>query len=125
MPGGLYYHIKPDGDDLDHEYPLVFLTPMDAIFCEDHPTDYGYEVLEVEAPRHYDNGQYEGVLVRSSEAKVVRRWGLEGFAKYWFPNHKIDWEWIAENPEWADLPHWATVQHQGEEGGAFDFGHII
>lgn len=45
-----------------------------------HRAEYlGDEVVELEAPAHWDNGDVEGVCVDPSDARIVRRWTLDAF----------------------------------------------
>ncbi len=43
------------------------------------PGDYGDEVILLRAPRHWANGDVEGVCVKGSTAKVVARFPLRAF----------------------------------------------
>jgi hypothetical protein len=88
-----YYRIQPKGKGLQHlsedsagEYHglHVFDSPRAAVCCEEIPTVYGNEVVEIEAPGHRDNGDVEGVLIDPAKARITRRWTLNGFALEFF-----------------------------------------
>jgi hypothetical protein len=60
----LVYRIQPAGMTLDHksedsngdsETLHVFDSPIAAIHCEERPTVYGDEVVEIEVDRVWDN----------------------------------------------------------------------
>lgn len=41
---------------------------------------YGGEVVEIEAPESWDNGDVEGVAIDPSQAVITRRWSLRDFS---------------------------------------------
>lgn len=90
----LVYRIQPAGLDLNHQSEdssgecnslHVFDSASAAIHCEECPTVYGDEVVEIEVPRVWDNGDVEGVACDGSEARIVRRFALDEFAAFAVP----------------------------------------
>ena len=91
-----YYRIQPAGLGIDHRSEtsdgslsvgLHVFQYAGAVACIDGPLSYyGDEVVEIEAPGHWDNGDVEGVEIDPSEATILRRWSAQEFL-----------DWLREN----------------------------
>jgi len=90
-----FYRVQPAGLGLDHhsassrdiaedtETPGVdvFLSAWQVWNTDGFLADYGDEVIEIEAPKSWDNGDVEGVRVEPSQARITRRWSLDEYAR--------------------------------------------
>jgi hypothetical protein len=121
-----YYRIQPAGLGLDHQSATsngtsgwlhVFQTPAHVFGTEGHPKDYGDEVVEIEAPKHRDNGDVEGVEVNPKASRISRRWPVSEFPKAVAP-------WLSEFSaedidglphEYGDMHHWYAARNRHSE----------
>ena len=118
----LVYRIQPCGLTLDHKsedsagqrlHLHVFPSAESAINCEECPTVYGDEVVEIEVDRTWDNGDVEGSACDGSKAVIVRRFTLDEFAKFAVPEVS---ELVAEDIEcsmaFVDCPFWSAARER-------------
>lgn len=118
----LVYRIQPAGRDANHASEdsngdctslHVFLSPLDAIHCQERPDVYGDEVVELEVGRVWDNGDVEGVACNGRTATAVRRWTLNEFAKWAMPSVAgLDADAIDCTLGYAQFPHWFAARNQ-------------
>lgn len=114
------YRIQPAGMELNHLsedsngdslHLHVFDSAYAAIHCEECPTTYGDEVVEIEVDRAWDNGDVEGVACDGSKAVIVRRFTLDEFAKFAVPQVA---ERIADEIDcsmaFIDCPFWSAAR---------------
>lgn len=113
----IYFRIQPAGMTLEHlsedsagelSSLHVFETPYETIHCAELPTVYGDEVVEIEAERHWENGDVEGVAINPSHAKIIRRWTLDDFASEYFPGVEVNEDDLRVSE--LKFPYWASVR---------------
>lgn len=84
-----FYRIQPAGKGIQHQSENsageatslhVFDSAEACLNCEGKPTDYGNEVVEIEAVKSWGNGDVEGVAIDGRSAKIVARYTLDQFA---------------------------------------------
>jgi len=118
----LVYRIQPAGLGLNHNsedsngdclHLHVFDSAYAAIHCEECPTVYGDEVVEIEVDRVWDNGDVEGVACNGTNATIVRRFTLDDFAKFAVPAVA---ELVAEEIDcsmaYVSCPFWSAAREQ-------------
>lgn len=116
------FRIQPAGMDLNHQsedsngeclHLHVFPSAYAAIHCEECPTCYGDEVVEIEVDRTWDNGDVEGVACNGANAVIVRRFTLNDFAKFAVPEVA---ELVAEEIEcrmsYVTCPFWSAARER-------------
>lgn len=112
-----FFRIQPSGLDASHLSEdssgeaaslHVFDSVRATIFCSELPTVYGDEVVEIEAPRCWDNGDVEGVAIDPTKAKIVARYTLRDFAILACP--AVGDMTAAEMDEIEDSLAWSTAQ---------------
>lgn len=114
------YRIQPVGLDVSHCSETsngnaidlhVFDSPLAAIQCEENPTVYGEEVVELEVDRVWDNGDVEGVACDGSRATVTQRWTLDEFAKFAAPEiADLTADEIDCTLAYESCPHWFAAR---------------
>lgn len=84
-----FYRIQPAGLSLNHKsedssgeslHLHVFDSIEATLNCEGVPSEYGDEVVEIEADNSWDNGDVEGVAINGHKAVIVNRFSLDQFA---------------------------------------------
>lgn len=87
----IYYRIQPAGLGIDHasedsagdRASLHVLTSPSSVFNMDlEPEGYGDEVVVIEADRHWDNGDVEGVAIDGRRARVVGRIPIDEYREF-------------------------------------------
>lgn len=114
------YRIQPTGLDLNHcsedsngdsSHLHVFDSAYAAIHCEECPTRYGDEVVEIEVERTWDNGDVEGVACDGAKAVIVRRFTLDEFAKFAVPEvAELNADEIDCAMAYVSCPFWSAAR---------------
>lgn len=91
----------------------VFESAAAAINCEECPTVYGDEVVEIEVAKVWGNGDVEGVACDGASAKIVRRFTLDEFAKFASPEvADLDRDEIECSMAYASCPFWFAARER-------------
>lgn len=103
-------HLSEDSNG-DRLHLHVFESPYAAVHCEECPTRYGDEVVEISVDRVWDNGDVEGVACDGNKATIVRRFSLNDFAKFAVPAvAEMAEEDIDCSMAYADCPFWYAAR---------------
>jgi len=115
----IYYRIQPAGLEIaghvsepsegDATGLHVFSSPHETLQTDVAIEHYGDEIVVIEAPRHWPNGDVEGVEIDAASARVVARISLVR----WLAR----WEELAGNDRAFDnyndaIERWALEQAQ-------------
>lgn len=117
-----FYRIQPAGLGLNHESEdsagecnslHVFDSMAATLNCEGRPTDYGDEVVEIEAPRSWENGDVEGVAINPATARIVARYTLNEFAAMACPEvASLDTDDVDATLAYAGCELWYAALHK-------------
>ena len=118
----LVYRIQPAGSGINHTsedsngdrlHLHVFDSAYAAIHCEECPTRYGDEVVEIEVDRTWGNGDVEGVACDGSNAVIIRRFTLDEFAKFAVPEvAELATEEIDCSMAYVECPFWSAARER-------------
>lgn len=111
QPAGMAANHKSEDSNGESKTLHVFDSAYAAIHCEENPTVYGNEVVELEVEKVWDNGDVEGVACNGAKAALTRRFTLDEFAKFAVPEVAgMNAEEIECSMAFVECPFWSAAR---------------